>query len=83
MAPTGMTTPTNGAVNPTSIVINWSELTDTSLNGRDLPTYYQLEWYNAEIATPAWVILTSEANGKVFTFTHNRSPTIFPTASNH
>jgi hypothetical protein len=77
-----MTTPTIGSINPTIIVINWSELTDTSLWGRDTPTYYQLEWYNAEIETPAWEMMNSEANGKVLTFTHNRSPTIFPSATN-
>jgi hypothetical protein len=52
--PSGMNTPTKGAVNPKSIVLNWSELTDTSLNGRNTPTYYKLEWYNAEITTPDW-----------------------------
>jgi hypothetical protein len=75
-----MNTPTNGAVNPKSIVINWSELTDTSVNGRDLPTYYKLEWYNAELSTPAWEELTAEANGKLLTFTHTRS-TVFPSGA--
>ncbi len=52
--PSGMNTPTHGAVTPKSIVVNWAELTDTSLNGRSPILYYKLEWWNAEITTPAW-----------------------------
>ena len=75
-----MTALSNGAVNPLSIVINWSDLTDTTLNGRTPITYYKLEWYNSEITTPDWQELTAEASGKIFTYTHTRS-TIFPSGS--
>jgi hypothetical protein len=80
--PSGMYTPTNGAVNPSSIVINWSELTDSSLNGRDLPTYYKLEWWNAAIPIPDWQEITSESAGKILTYTHTPSSnSVFPSGS--
>ena len=64
---------------PLSIIVNWAELLDTTKNGRDTPIYYRLEWYDQATnpANPVWVEITSEANGKLFTFTHTRSE-VFP-----
>jgi hypothetical protein len=78
--PSGMSTPTNGAVAPKSIVINWSSLTDSTLTGRTPITYYRLEWYNAEITTPDWEELTAEASGLLYTYTHTRT-TVFTTGT--
>jgi hypothetical protein len=38
--PTGMTTVTVKSVHPTNITITWPELTDLTLNGKDIPKYY-------------------------------------------
>lgn len=79
--PNSMTALTYGAVNPKSIVVNWNELTDLNLNGRDTPIFYQLEWYNSEVSPVRWDILTfKNIHGKVFTFTHTRT-TVFPSGS--
>jgi hypothetical protein len=75
--PSGMTTIAVVSVDPMVIVINWPELTDTTLNGRDLPIYYEVSWENKEVATPRWDILTTEAVGKQLSFAHTRS-TVFP-----
>jgi hypothetical protein len=53
-----MTALSYGAVNPKSIVVNWNELTDVNMNGRDNPIFYQLEWYNSEVSPARWDILT-------------------------
>jgi hypothetical protein len=56
--PTAMTDLSYGAVNSKSIVVNWNELTDMNMNGRDNPIFYQLEWYNSEVSPARWDILT-------------------------
>ena len=38
--PIGMTTITNGTINPTDITITWTELSNNTLNGGDLPIFY-------------------------------------------
>lgn len=38
--PTGMTNITNGTINPTDITITWTELSNKTLNGGDLPIFY-------------------------------------------
>jgi hypothetical protein len=38
-----MTTISATAVNPTNITISWTALTDTTLNGRDVPERYHVE----------------------------------------
>jgi hypothetical protein len=76
-----MNTPTHGAVNPSSIVINWANLTDASLNGRTAINYYKLEWYNTEISPATWQEITAEANGLLYTYTHTRTGSIFPSGS--
>lgn len=38
--PTGMTAITNGTINPTDITITWTELSNKTLNGGDLPIFY-------------------------------------------
>lgn len=79
--PSGMNTPTSGTVTPTSIVINWASLDDTTKTGRTPITYYKLEWYNTEITTAAWQEITSEANGLIYTFTHTRTSGVFSSGS--
>lgn len=77
-----MTALTVNEVNPFNITLTWPALTDTALNGGDLPYYYQVEWYNTEITTPAWQIVSLESTGPwLVNFTHVRS-TIFPSNSN-
>lgn len=68
------------AVHPLNITISWPDLTDTTLNGGDLPIYYQVEWYSGGI----WEILSTESMGKYLSFTHTRTPStnIFPSGSN-
>ena len=39
-----MTQLTASAVEPTNITIQWQELTDTTLNGGDVPIFYSIEW---------------------------------------
>lgn len=73
-----MTTISTVSVTPTAITISWPDLTDITLNGRDVPYYYQVEWYNGA----SWEIKTSEASGKFLQWTHNISPSIFPSNSN-
>jgi hypothetical protein len=33
-------------VEPKVITIKWAELVEDSMNGRDLPVYYKVEWYS-------------------------------------
>lgn len=80
--PNYMHTPTVGAITPKSIVIYWDDLLDLTKNGDDYPTYYRLEWYNqiTNPSVPVWTEITTEADGKVFTFTHTRTD-VFPSGS--
>ena len=80
--PNNMNTPTGGTVTPTTIQINWAELTDQTKNGGDNPTYYRLEWYDeiTNSGTPSWVEITSEASGMLLTHTHNLGA-VFPSGS--
>jgi len=64
--PTGMTAITAVSINPLNITLLWTDLTDTSLNGGNLPYYYQLEWYD----NYAWNVLSAEAWGRYFNFIH-------------
>lgn len=42
--PSGMGALTTVEVNPQNIAISWNALTDTSLNGGDVPIFYSVEW---------------------------------------
>jgi len=43
--PTGMSTISNGTVNPTNITITWTDInSSTSINGRDNVFFYSVEW---------------------------------------
>ena len=55
-----MTALATTTVTPTAITISWTDLTNTALNGGDIPYYYQVEWFNGA----AWEIKTTEALGK-------------------
>lgn len=63
--PSGMNTPTVGTVNPTSISIKWTELTD-SRNGGDIPIFYLVE-YSPDNAS--WSALNTGGT-LVFEYTH-------------
>ena len=62
------------------ISISWSALTDTTLNGRDLPIYYEVEWENKEVTPTRWDVMTTSAIGLKTSYTYTRS-TVFPTGS--
>lgn len=45
-------------INPTNITIEWDELADEALNGRDLPIFYSLE-YKSNATGSDWVELNA------------------------
>jgi hypothetical protein len=50
-------------INPFNITVKWSELTSPE-NGRDLPIFYQLEWFDYTNFT--WVgLLNKTIHGKI------------------
>ena len=51
-----------------SIIISWTDLTDFNLTGRDVVTYYALDWLN--YTSLAWVQVNTAITAKTFTFTH-------------
>lgn len=75
--PIGMTSITNGTINPTDITITWSALTDPMLNGGDLPNFYGVQWYNS--GTLAWQDLNT-GGALALSYTHTMA-SIFPSAS--
>ena len=44
--PQAMHQPSVVTVEPKVITIKWAELVEDSMNGRDLPVYYKVEWYS-------------------------------------
>jgi hypothetical protein len=67
--PTGMTTPQLVDVTPLSVSIKWSELTDETKNGGDIPNFYLVE-YSPDNAS--WTALNT-GGSMVFAFTHTVS----------
>jgi hypothetical protein len=74
--PIGMTTITNGTINPMDITITWTELTDPVLNGGDLPIFYSVEWLNT---AGTWQVLNAGGSWAL-SYTHTVT-TVFPAAS--
>lgn len=64
--PSGMTSISITAVNPMDITISWSELTNTTLNGGDLPIFYSVEW-SSDNAT--WTVVNANGPWGLY-FTH-------------
>jgi|LauGreDrversion4_2_1035121.scaffolds.fasta_scaffold01506_22 hypothetical protein len=48
--PSGMTALSVTVVRPRNITLTWNELTDTTLNGRDVPDFYLLQYYGETLA---------------------------------
>ena len=56
-------------VEPRNITVKWSALTDETLNGRDEPNFYLLE-YATSAAPTTWVALNNEG-GLALEFMHS------------
>ena len=58
--PQSMTGLTAASVNPTNITISWSELTDMTANGGDIPSYYSLEYSGTTTSNNAFAPLYND-----------------------
>jgi hypothetical protein len=72
--PSGAPTLTLVEVNPKNVTVAWTELADVALNGRDLPTFYSLE-FTTSAASTNWTALNTDGV-LAFEYTHT-SLTIF------
>lgn len=61
-------------IHPYNISFQWEDLTDRKMNGRDEPTFYQVEFWNASLN--AWVILNA-GGPKVLNYTHVITDKVF------
>jgi hypothetical protein len=62
----------SGLTYPKNITISWSAITQ-ACNGGDVPFYYEVSWYNLDLKTPAWQVLTTDSLGLYLTYTHIRT----------
>lgn len=66
--PSGMGPLTAASVDPTNMTITWTELSDETLNGRDLPIFYSIE-YMTSAPSSDWTVLNS-GGALAFNFTY-------------
>ena len=72
--PSGAPTLTLVEVNPKNVTVAWTELADETLNGRNLPTFYSLE-FTTSAASTNWTALNTDGL-LAFEYTHT-SLTVF------
>ena len=73
-----MTTIKVESVTPKEITISWTELSDMTKNGGDIPTFYGVEWYRPE--SSVWQELNT-GGPLSLTYTHVYSTPPFPGGS--
>jgi hypothetical protein len=74
-----MTTIVLDSVTPTDITISWPALSNMTLNGGDIPTFYSVEWYRPDLGG-VWQEINTGGT-LALTYTHTYSTPPFPAGS--